>query len=59
LEHEADKAQDQLGKQLFEHEEEFSPASLLMWIKIFDKISKISNSSEQMVSHIRIMLAGK
>lgn len=59
LEHLADKAQDQLGKTLFEHEEEFSAAALIMWIKIIDKIAKLSNCAERMVGHIRLMLAVK
>lgn len=59
LEHMADKAQDMLGKQLFEHEEDLSAASLIMWIKIFDKISTISDCSERMIGHIRLMLVNK
>lgn len=59
LEHLADKAQDQLGKRLFEHEEEFSPAAIIMWIKIIDKVAKISDCAERMMSHIRLMLAVK
>lgn len=59
LEHLADKAQDQLGKKIFEHEDEFSAAAILMWIKIIDKVAKISDSSERMMSHIRLMLAIK
>lgn len=59
LEHEADKAQDRLGKRLFEHEKEFSAAAIVMWIKIIDKVAKISDCSERMVSHIRLMLAVK
>lgn len=59
LEHQADKAQDQLGKRLFEHEDEFSAAAIVMWIKIIDKVANISNSAERMMSHIRLMLAVK
>lgn len=59
LEHLADKAQDQLGKKLFEHEAELSAASIIMWIKIIDKVAKISDSAERMMSHIRLMLAVK
>lgn len=59
LEHMADKAQDQLGKTLFAHENELSAASLIMWIKIIDKVAKMSNSAERMVGHIRLMLAVK
>lgn len=57
LEHEADKAQDQLGKKFFELEEEFSPAALVMWIKIIEKVGQISNSSERMMNKIRLMLS--
>ncbi len=56
LEHEADKSQDRLGKKLFEVEDKFCPASLIMWIKIIDKIGNLSNCSERMMSHIRLML---
>lgn len=56
LEHEADKAQDQFGKKLFALENQFSAASLIMWIKIVDKVRHLSNSSEKMTSHIRLML---
>lgn len=59
LEHLADKAQDQLGKQFFEHEDELKPAALIMWVKIFDKVSALSNCSERMMSHIRLMLSVK
>lgn len=57
LEHEADKAQDQLGKRLFEHEEELSPAALIMWIKIIERVGLLSDCSERMMNHIRLMLA--
>lgn len=59
LEHLADKAQDQFGKKLFEHEQEFSPAAIVMWIKIIDKVAKISDSAEKMMSHIRLVLEVK
>ena len=57
LEHEVDKTQDQLGKRLFEHENMLSPAALVMWIKIIERIGRLSNCSERMVNHIRLMLA--
>jgi len=57
LEHEADKAQDQLGKRLFEHEDELSPAALVMWIKIIERVGLLSDCSERMMNHIRLMLA--
>lgn len=59
LEHEVEKAEDRLGKSIFEVEDEFSPAALIMWIKIIDKIRDLSKSSEKMMSHIRLMLVVK
>lgn len=59
LEHEADKAQDQLGKKLFEIEDQLSPAALIMWIKIIERVGRLSDSAERMMDHIRLMLATK
>lgn len=59
LEHKADKAQDQLGKKLFEHENEFEAASLIMWIKIIERVGKLSDCSERMMNHIRLMLSAQ
>jgi predicted phosphate transport protein (TIGR00153 family) len=53
----ADKAQDQLGKKLFEREDDFSAASIVMWIKIIDKVATISDAAKRMMSHVRLMLA--
>ncbi|MCP4504073.1 MAG: TIGR00153 family protein [Deltaproteobacteria bacterium] len=58
LEHEADKAQDQFGKMLFQHENDFKPAALFMWNKIANKTGDIANSAERMCNQLRIMLAG-
>lgn len=57
LEHLADKAQDAFGKALFAKEDEMKPASLLLWMKISNKVGDLANSSERMVNHIRWMLA--
>ncbi len=57
LEHEADKAQDQFGKELFRHEDEMKPAALFMWIKIANKVGDMANAAERMVNQLRIMLA--
>jgi uncharacterized protein len=59
LEREADKARDQLYTRFFEHEDEFSAAAIFMWIKIIDKVAKISDCSGRMMNHIRLMLAVK
>ena len=57
LEHLADKAQDQFGKTLFQHEDDLKPAALLMWNKISNKIGDLANSAERMTAHIRLMLS--
>ncbi len=57
LEHEADKAQDQFGKALFQREDEMKPAALFMWNKIANKIGDLANSAERMVGNIRLMLS--
>lgn len=57
LEHDADKAQDIFGKELFAHEDELKPAALYMWIKIANKVGDLANAAERMVGHIRLMLA--
>lgn len=57
LEHLADKAQDQFGKILFQHEDDLKPAALLMWNKISNKIGDLPNNAERMTAHIRLMLS--
>ena len=56
LEHEADKAQDVFGKTIFEHEDEFKPASLIMWLKIGNKIGDIANAAERVCNQMRLLL---
>lgn len=57
LEHEADKAQDYFGKQLFLHEDDMKPAALFMWVKIANKVGDMANAAERMVNQTRLMLA--
>ena len=57
LEHLADKAGDQFGKNLFLMEDELKPAALFMWNKIANKVSDLANSAERMVNHVRLMLS--
>ena len=57
LEHEADKVQDQLAKSFFAHEDEFKPAAIYLWIKIFNKIGDLANYTENMVHRIRLFMA--
>lgn len=57
LEHEADKAQDQFGRLLFEHEDDFKPAALFLWIKVAGKVGDLANAAENAVSPLRLMLS--
>ncbi len=56
LEHDADKAQDIFGKQLFSIEDELKPAELFMWIKLANKMGDIANAAERMCNNIRTMV---
>ena len=56
-EHEADKVQDQLAKAFFRHEDDFKPAAIYVWMKIFNKIGDLANASEKMTHRIRLFLA--
>jgi predicted phosphate transport protein (TIGR00153 family) len=56
LEHEADKAQDVLGKTIFEHEDDLKPGALIMWINISKKLGDLANSAEHMVNGLRLVL---
>jgi uncharacterized protein len=57
LEHDADKAQDFFGKQLFLHEDDMKPAALFMWVKIANKVGDMANAAERMVNQTRLMVA--
>ena len=56
-EHEADKIQDQLAKAFFRHEDEFKPAALYVWMKIFSRLGTIANRAEKLAHRIRLFLA--
>ena len=56
-EHLADKIQDQLAKAFFRHEDQFKPAAIFMWIKIFNKIGDLANYSERTTHLVRLFLA--
>ena len=57
MEHEADKVGDKLAKTFFAHEDEFKPAAIFLWMKIFNKIGDLANYSEQMIGRIRLFMA--
>jgi len=56
-EHLADKVQDQLAKTFFLHEDEFKPAEIFLWIRVFEKIASIANQAEKMTHRVRLFLA--
>jgi predicted phosphate transport protein (TIGR00153 family) len=56
-EHLADKVQDQLAKEFFRHEDQFKPAALYLWMKIFNKIGDLANFAEKMTHRIRLFMA--
>ncbi len=56
-EHEADKIQDRLAKHFFAHEDEFKPAAIFLWMKIFNKVGDLANYAEKMTHRIRLFVA--
>jgi hypothetical protein len=57
MEHEADKIQDQLAKCFFRHEDEFKPAAIFLWVKVFNKVGDLANFAEKMTHRIRLFMA--
>ncbi len=55
-EHEADLLQRELLKKLFSIEEELNAGTFILWLKIFEVISNISNGSERLANRIRMTL---
>ncbi len=56
-EHQADKVQDQLAKIFFKHEDEFKPAALYVWMKVFNKVGDLANHSKKVAKNIRLFMA--
>jgi predicted phosphate transport protein (TIGR00153 family) len=56
-EHNADKVQDQIAKQLFAHEDSMKPVAVFMWSKIFNKIGDLANHAENVGDRIRLFIA--
>lgn len=57
MEHEADKVGDKLAKTFFKYEDEFKPAAIFLWMKIFNKIGDLANYAEAMINRIRLFMA--
>lgn len=56
LEHEVDVIQQKLLKILYQHEDDFSFGSFLLWQKIFNAIGDLSNLSEKLAHRVRSTL---
>lgn len=57
LEWEADKLQADVSKQLFEHEDEIGPVSIMLWTNIFRTLGSVANYAERTADFLRVMLA--
>ena len=56
-EHETDKLQDQLAKELFRLEEELSPVAISMWLRILEEIGDMADHAENVGDQFRLFLA--
>jgi len=59
LEHEADRAQHELLKQLFAHEEQFTHGTFYLWTRVLRQMSQLANLSERLATRIRALLIVK
>jgi len=59
LEWEADKAQFEMLRLMFDMEDDLKPVDLFWWSKIFREVGDIANYSEKTVDRIRLMLYKK
>jgi predicted phosphate transport protein (TIGR00153 family) len=57
LELEADDKQAAITKELFEHEEEIGPVSVMLWFNIFRVLGAVANHAENTGDFLRLMLA--
>jgi len=56
-EHETDRLQHFLVKQLFTLEGKISPVELMMWLKVLNKLGDLANYSERMANRLRLTLS--
>ncbi len=54
---EADKVQFKLAQEMFKIEKEMDPVSIFMWMKIFQVLSEIADSSEKVTKLLRLFLS--
>lgn len=57
MEWEADKIQFKLAQALFKMEKELDPVTIFMWMKIFQILSEIADSSEKVTKLLRLFLS--
>lgn len=55
-EHECDKMQQMLRKQLFTHGESLSVPSFFLWMRLIEEVGAISHLSEKLANRIRMVL---
>lgn len=55
-EHEADRMQRTLMKQLFSQGEQLSPPSFYLWVRLIEEIGSLSQLSEKLANRIRMVL---
>ncbi|MFW6060098.1 MAG: TIGR00153 family protein [Phycisphaeraceae bacterium] len=59
LEHEADRMQHDMLKNLFTHEDQLTHGEFYLWTRILRQISELSNLSERLANRIRTLLIVK
>lgn len=58
MEWESDKIQCKLAKEILTLENEIGAINIMMWMKIFEKMADIADSSEKISKKLRLFLAG-
>lgn len=59
LEHEADRLQHDLLKDLFTHDEQLTHGEFYLWTRVMREVSELSNLSERLANRIRTLLMVK
>ena len=57
LEDETDELGLQLARQLFEHEEEIKPVSVMMWYQIIQWVGDLADYAEKVGDRLRLLIA--
>ena len=57
LEHETDELGLALSRELFDHEDELKPVSVMMWYRIIELIGDLADYAEKVGDHLRLLIA--